>query len=156
MACTTKQVKFDILTVNHVGGHPKSPNDLWRRQIVFDDLFDNHSVDWNDVQHNWIDLPEHDFLRVQPKADVTILHFIPDEYLGRVNCVGLFNVSMLHSIDSWRKAICNSEAKYVYVFGDMDEISGKKLKELPGYKRELFLDSYKRFGIELYVYVKES
>jgi hypothetical protein len=143
------------LIVNNVGGHPESPNDLWRRQVVFRDLYER-GVDWEDVHHNWIDLPERDFLVEQPVADVTILHFIPDRELGRFNCVGLFNISALHTIERWRFAVHNTFSNYVYVFGDDDEVSGKKLGALPGYSQEQIEHVKNRLGTTLYLYVAES
>jgi len=141
-----------VLTVNNVGGHPDSPNDLWRRQVVFRDFADR-GLQWDRVKHNWIDLPEHDFLLEQPIADVTILHFITDCESSHPNHVGLFNISYYHSIERWRWAVFNTFSKYIYVFGDWDEISGAKLGELPGYVRELFPNCRDRFNTDLYIYI---
>ena len=141
----------EILVVNHVGGHPDSPNDLCRSQVVFRDLWERRGRDWIGVEHNWIDLPENDFLVGSYPADVTIVHFVTDCETSRINCVGLFNISPHHSIPRWRNALMKTFSKHIYIWGNEDELNGTKIGDLTGYSYELFPDKY---GVNLHIYQK--
>jgi hypothetical protein len=134
--------KVPVTHINHVGG-TESANDDWRVQMVHDDLRKlDVPIEYDDLTHNWIDLSKKkDFLKAQPRANVTILHWIPDESLGKVGVEGEFEISPLHHIDNWKRAIMKADSDLIYVFGGMDEISGEKIGHLPGYEKEFIGDN---------------
>jgi hypothetical protein len=137
-----------VRTITHVGAVEESPNDDWRKMKVGDDLVGQGiGLAEEGIAHDYIDLGEgRDFLEEQRGGDVTILHFIPDEPMGRVGLVGPFQISDQHSIERWREALINSGSAFIYVYGGIDEISGEKLGDLPGYTREDIDDVYGIIG----------
>ena len=127
-----------VQSIAHVGATKGSENDTWRIQVVAQDLIDQGIEIGEGIEQDYIDLGEgRDYLREAPAAaDVTILHWIPDE-IGKVGVVGEFEISDIHSIEQWREALLKSDSSYIYVFGGIDEVSAKKLGELPGYTMEV-------------------
>lgn len=90
------------------------------------------------TEHTNFDLntdPPRDFLKDKNKFDVVILHIVyHNPYSNsKFRTNSYFAQSELHSISIWRKRLIETKAKYIFTFGDLDEISGETLEELPNY-----------------------
>lgn len=151
--------------VAHVGAsqNPDNPeseiwgeNDRWHVDSVFRWLYENTEDDellhYDNRRDDFIDLNDgRDFLQENNDYDVVILHMVyspPDRsYIGKHDSI--FNVSNLHNPRNWRRRLIATGAKYIFAFGDDDEVSGRYLGHLAGYRGPIDAGNY------LSVYLKE-
>lgn len=151
--------------VAHVGASvdPDNPepeiwgeNDQWHVDAAFKWL-DNNTEDaewlfYRNRRDDYIDLNDgRDFLQERSNYDIVILHMVysPDELDYRGKEGSIFNISPLHNPRNWRNRLVSTGAKYIFAFGDTNEVSGRYLGRLPGYVGPIDAGNY------LTVYTKE-
>jgi hypothetical protein len=45
----------------------------------------------------------------------------------------IYRISPKHSQEEWRRRLMQTDARYIFAFGDDDEVSGRYLGKIPGY-----------------------
>jgi hypothetical protein len=128
---------MDTICVMNIGGCPQNRSDTSRIIKSLSDMYKRCNVkDHVTILHKYVDLQDgEDFLLLQIKADVVILHWIWDG--PRNTPYSVYWKSPLHNIDNWRISLSRTCAAYIYVYGEVDEVSGIKLGSIPDYCRVL-------------------
>lgn len=140
--------------VAHVGASidPNNPereiwgeNDQWHIDTVMRWLIDRdeHECLYYDRRvDDFVDLNDgRDFLEENKRYDIVILHMVysPDDpihnsYRFHPQSQSPFRTSRLHTREAWRRRLASTGAKYIFTFGDYDEVSGFYLGAIPGYE----------------------
>ena len=130
-------------------------NDRWHMDAVLSWLYsetDDHKLLYHDGRDDdFIDLNNNrDFLSENESYDIVILHMIysPSHPHHRMYDPGIFTVSTQHSPKNWRRRLISTGAKYIFTFGEDDEVSSTYLGSLSGYDGPIDAGNY------LYVYVR--
>lgn len=72
-----------------------------------------------------------DFLSENQKYDIVILHHLFAKQ-GSAQ-PGAFMQSVSHGVDTWKRRLSQTGARYIFTFGGSTEISGDYLGDVPGY-----------------------
>ncbi len=154
----------DPIIIAHVGaskqqngnGTLQSENDRWQMEEVYrwliDNLDDQQLSRFKNQSQDFIDLNEgRDFLKENNQYDIVVLHMIYSPYQGYGGNTenSLFNISDQHSPQNWNRRLKSSGAKYIFMFGDGEEVHGKYIGKIDGYVGPSYEGNY------LQVYVKE-
>lgn len=132
------------LRVAHVGAstNPKNPELHWmqsdrdrlhevgewlekRDSEIAQEYYNKRSDDYIDLNDN------RDFLKENKTYDIVILHHIYEP--GRVRDASPFRISPVHNRQNWIKRLHSTGAKYIFAYGDIDEVSGRWLGSIAGY-----------------------
>jgi len=148
------------MKIAHVGGNPDGSVDQWHMTTVWKWAMDNdpemaQRVQTDNHEEDLIDLNDgRDFLEEFKKYDIVILHLI---YAPHDNSrdIGLFNQSVLHSPDQWRRRLVDTLAEYIFAIGDNHgdtEVNARYLKEIDGYEKDVeeWLTVYKKINPPTY------
>ncbi len=80
-----------------------------------------------------------DFLKENKQYNIVILHYIYNPSYDNIqerNTPGPFKRSELHDRKNWISRLISTNAEGIFVFGDVTEVSGGWLGELPGYESQ--------------------
>lgn len=125
------------IRIAHVGAIENDFNDEWHIDVVFSWLYKRNEQELLYLENSvndYIELNEgRDFLHENYKYDIVILHHIYNPIIRGSVRPGFFNLSASHNRDNWVKRLMETEAKYIFTFGDLTEVSGQFLGKINGY-----------------------
>jgi len=144
--------------IAHVGMGPGTwgANDQWHMESVFSWFYSEtdgaHKLLYHDNRDDdFIDLNDgRDFLAENKSYDIVVLHMIysPSQPYHRMYEPGIFIISTQHSSENWCRRLISTGAKYIFTFGDGDEVNGRYLGHLSGYDGPIdagnYLNVYKK------------
>lgn len=120
-------------------------SDRYHMDDIMDWLFkrgDHECLYYENRDDDFIDLNDNrDFLAENHKYDIVVLHLVysPADPVSNScrfgpNSCSPFRTSRRHTKEAWRHRLASTNAKYVFTFGDFDEVSGEYLGPIDGYE----------------------
>lgn len=116
-------------------------NDRWHLESAFRwlDRYTDDSVMLysSDRIDDFVDLNDgRDFLEESQIYDIVILHMVYSPYnqtFARNAPGSPYRISRLHTPNNWKRRLMATNAKYIFTFGDGEEVHGRYLGELREY-----------------------